>query len=467
MDYLPLFFDLRSRRALVVGGDEPAARKIRLLDKAGAELTVVAPEANEEIADLAAAGRLMLHRRAFLAADVAGCAAVFSATGDLTADRDVAAAAQAANVPVNVTDRPELSTFIVPAIVDRDPIVIGISSGGTAPVLARTLRAQIESLLPARLGALARFAAGFRKAAQGVLPSAAARRQFWERFFVSPVAETVLAGDDVAARSAMLPLLNRAAHDAAPGVVYLVGAGPGDADLLTFRALRLMQQADVVLYDELIGPDILDRVRRDAERIYVGKSKGRHSLSQDDINARMLREAQAGKRVLRLKGGDPFVFGRGGEEREYLRRHDIEVVSVPGITAGLGALAYAGIPLTHRDHASSVTFVTGHTRPGDPEIDWHALASPDRTLVVYMGLSNAGAIADRLMAAGLERSTPVAIIQNGTRDDQSISVGRLAELGVLAKAHAGAGPALLVIGGVVTLSEVWAQAAAPQKVASW
>jgi uroporphyrin-III C-methyltransferase/precorrin-2 dehydrogenase/sirohydrochlorin ferrochelatase len=467
MNYLPLFFDLRSRRALVVGGDESAARKIRLLDKVSADLIVVAPVANDEISGLAAAGRLTLHRRPFAAPDVLGCAAVFSATGDLAADREVAAAAQAANVPVNVTDRPELSTFIVPAIVDRDPIVIGISSGGTAPVLARTLRAQIESLLPARLGTLARFASGFRKAAQGLLPSSAARRQFWERFFASSVAETVLAGDDVAARSAMLPLLNRAAHDAAPGVVYLVGAGPGDADLLTFRALRLMQQADVVLYDELIGPEILDRVRRDAERVYVGKAKGRHSLSQDEINVRMLHEAQAGKRVLRLKGGDPFVFGRGGEEREYLRRHGIDVVSVPGITAGLGALAYAGIPLTHRDHASSVTFVTGHTRPGDPEIDWQALASADRTLVVYMGLSNAGEIADRLIAAGLESSTPVAIIQNGTRDDQTVSVGRLAELGALAATHAGAGPALLVIGGVVTLSEAWAQTFAPQKVASW
>jgi uroporphyrin-III C-methyltransferase/precorrin-2 dehydrogenase/sirohydrochlorin ferrochelatase len=466
MDYLPLFFDLRARRVLVVGGDEAAARKLRLLVKAGAALTVVASAANHEIAELAATGVLTLQHRPFLASDVTGCAAVFSATDDLAADRDVAAAAKAANVPVNVTDWPELSTFIVPAIVDRDPIVIGISSAGTAPILARKLRAQVESLLPARLGALARFASSFRKAAQGLLPGAAARRQFWESFFDSPVAETVLAGDDVAARSAMLPLLNRAAHDAAPGVVYLVGAGPGDADLLTFRALRLMQQADVVLYDELIGPDILDRVRRDAERVYVGKSKGRHSLPQDGINARMLQEAQAGKRVLRLKGGDPFVFGRGGEEREYLRRHGVEVVSVPGITAGLGALAYAGIPLTHRDHASSVTFVTGHTRPGDAEIDWPALARADQTVVVYMGLSNAGTISDRLLAAGLAAVTPVAIIQNGTREDQTVSVGHLAGLGALAASHAGAGPALLVIGGVVTLSDAWMQLSAPQKAAS-
>jgi uroporphyrin-III C-methyltransferase/precorrin-2 dehydrogenase/sirohydrochlorin ferrochelatase len=457
MDYLPLFLDVRGRPVLVVGGEAMAAPRVRLLLRAGAAVHVIAPSVADEIEALALDGRITLERRAFTRGDVAGHVAVFGASGDAIVGAAVSAAAKAANIPVNVVDRPELSTFIVPAIVDRDPVIVGISSGGAAPVLARSLRAQLESLLPARLGALARFAQRFRAAARGMLETATARRRFWEQVFASPVADAVLAGDDAAAQARMLRLLNQR-DSQEPGIVYLIGAGPGDADLLTVRAVRLMQQADVVLYDELIGPDILDRVRRDAERIYVGKTKGRHGLSQEEINARLVREAQAGRRVLRLKGGDPFVFGRGGEEMEHLRRHGIEVVAVPGITAALGALAAAGIPLTHREHASAVTFVTGHTRPGDPEIEWESLARGDRTLVVYMGLSNAAEIADRLQRAGLDAKTPVAIVQNGTRADQRVSSGILAELGALAMAHAGQGPALLVIGDVAA----FAAAATPQ-----
>jgi len=450
MDYLPLFIDVRGRKVVVVGGGELAARKLRLLVRAHAAVTVISTVAVAEIEALAAAGALRRERRAFAAGDVDGSAAVFAASGDPFLDAEVSAAARAANVPVNVVDRPDLSTFVVPAIVDREPVVIGISSSAAAPVLTRRLRAQIEALLPARLGALARFAARFRGAALGVLPTPAARRRFWEHFFDSPVAEAILAGDVRRAHGDILPLLNRATAEA--GIVYLVGAGPGDPDLLTLRALRLMQQADVVLHDELIGAGILERVRRDAERIYVGKSKGRHGLSQDEINALMVREARRGKRVLRLKGGDPFVFGRGGEEMEYLNRHGVEVVAVPGITAGVGALAYAGIPLTHREHASAVTFVTGHVRPGDPGIDWKALARGDQTLVVYMGLSNAGEIAERLVAGGLAAGTPAAIVQNGTRNDQIVVTATLRELGAVAERHAGKGPALLVIGSVVNLA---------------
>lgn len=446
MEYLPLFFDLRGRPILMVGGDAVATRRIDLLLRAGAAVRVVAEAVTPEIEALANAGRIQLELRSFATSDVAGCVAVFGAGAETTAAQ-VAAAGRAANVPVNIVDRPDLSTFIMPAIVDRDPVIVAVSSGGTAPVLARRVRARIEALLPARLGALARFARRFRAAARDVLASTAQRRRFWERVFESPVADAVLAGNEAAAQTQMVRLLNHTARPEA-GVVYLVGAGPGDPDLLTVRAVQLMQQADVVLYDELIGPEILDRVRRDADRVYVGKSKGRHSLSQDELNALMLREARAGRRVLRLKGGDPFVFGRGGEEADFLRRHGIEVVAVPGITAAVGALAAAGIPLTHRDHASGVTFLTGHTRPGDPEIDWAALARGDRTLVVYMGLSNAGDIADRLRAAGLAAHTPVAVVQNGTRPDQRVSTGTLDELGTLATAHVGQGPALLVIGGV-------------------
>lgn len=460
MDYLPLFVDLRERRVLIVGGGETAAQKLRLMRQAGARVVVIAEQAVAEIAELADAGAITLERRAFVAVDVAGCAVVVSA--DAESNEAVSAAAREANIPVNVVDRADLSNFLVPAIVDRSPIVVGISSGGAAPLLARILRARLESLLPARLGELAGFAQRFRSAVRGTISEARNRRRFWERFFDSPAAEAVLAGNERAAREAMLPMLNKAAQSEG-GAVYLVGAGPGNPDLLTFQALRLMQQADVVLYDELIGPDILDRVRRDAERISVGKIKGRQALSQDGINALLAELASAGKRVLRLKGGDPFVFGRGGEEMDYLRQRGIEVIVAPGITAALGCLASAGIPLTHRDMASSVTFVTGHAKAGDTEPDWAALAAADRTLVVYMGLSTAATVAERLIAGGLSATTPVAIVQNGTRADQVVIAGALQNLGALAAPLVGQGPALLVIGSVVTLSPAWAQVL-PQKV---
>lgn len=460
MDYLPIFVDLKGRKALLVGGGETALQKLRLLRRAGAALTVVTPEPSADIDALAQAGEIVLERRAFAAEDVRGCAVVIGAT----ADPAVATAAREAGIPVNIVDHAELSTFIVPAIIDRSPIVVGISSGGAAPLLARLLRAKLELELPARLGDLARFAQRFRGAVRAVIGDAPSRRRFWERFFASPAAEQVLAGNERAAREAMLPLLNRTSAHTQAGAVYLVGAGPGDPDLLTGRALRLMQQADVVFYDELIGPEILDRVRRDALRVYVGKTKGRHAYTQDEINQALLREAKAGRRVLRLKGGDPFVFGRGGEEMNHVRRHGIEVIVAPGITAAIGCLADAGIPLTHRDYASSVTFVTGHTRDG-ADTDWASLAKGDRTLVVYMGLSRAGAIADQLMAGGLDRATPVAIIQNGTLPTQTVVTGVVRDLEALAAPLAGQGPALLVVGKVVTLAAAWGQQPAQAKVA--
>jgi uroporphyrin-III C-methyltransferase / precorrin-2 dehydrogenase / sirohydrochlorin ferrochelatase len=466
MDYLPLFVDLRNRPVLVVGGGEQAAQKVRLLLKAQAAVLILANDALPELRDLAQSGSITLEARAFARADVLGKAAVFSASGDDAVDATVAASAKAANVPVNVVDDAALSSFIIPAIVDRDPVIVAISSAGTAPILARSLRARIEAMLPARLGELAKFAASFRKNVRALLPTPQARRRFWEQFFDGAVAETVMAGDEPAARSEMLQLLNRSS-ESERGIVYLVGAGPGDPDLLTVRALRLMEQADVVLYDELVGDEILDRVRRDAERIYVGKSKGRHSTAQAQINALLLREASAGKRVLRIKGGDPFVFGRGGEEMEFLHRHGIEVVAVPGITAALGGLAYAGIPLTHRDHAQSVTFVTGHTRSGEDAVDWSAIAAKSgHTLVVYMGLTKAQSIAERLLGLGLDEQTPVAIVQNGTRANQRVVVGRLRDFGRLAESLVGQGPALLIVGSVVRLADAWQQQELG-KVASW
>lgn len=350
-------------------------------------------------------------------------------------------------MPFNVVDRAEASSFIIPAIVERDPVVIAISSGGSAPVLARRLREAIERLLPTRLGRLARFADGFRSAVKGLLPDGCQRRRFWERFFDSPVAEAVLSGDEGRAREGMLTLVNSRAGDAKePGIVHLVGAGPGSPDLLTLRALQVMQRADVVVYDRLVGPLILDQARRDAERIYVGKAAGRHSLPQDEINALLARLAEEGRRVVRLKGGDPFIFGRGGEELAYLQARGIATEVVPGITAALGCAASVGLSLTHRDHAQALTLVTAEGKAGEPELDWSTLARPRQTLAIYMGVGAAGRIAQRLIASGLAPATPVAVVENGTLPDQRGVVGRLAGLKSLIRESGIVGPAIIFVG---------------------
>jgi uroporphyrin-III C-methyltransferase/precorrin-2 dehydrogenase/sirohydrochlorin ferrochelatase len=454
MNYFPAFFDLKERPALIVGGGEAAARRLRLLRKAGATVTVVAPRIGEEIAAAVAEGAATLRQRGFVSGDVNGQTAVFAATGLADVDARVAEAAKASGLPVNVADRAELSSFIVPAIVERDPVVIGISTGGAAPVLASRLREAIERLLPARLGRLADFADTFRTAVKATVPSATSRFRFWDRFFDGPVADQVLAGNETGARERMLTLVNgRGANEPPRGGVAIVGAGPGDPDLLTLRALRLLQRADVVVHDKLVGPGVLDLVRRDAERIYVGKSKGDHSKSQDEINALLAEQASAGRRVVRLKGGDPFIFGRGGEEVEYLRQRGIAVELVPGITAALGCAAAVGIPLTHRDHAQAVTLATGQGKDGEPELDWATLAQLNQTLVIYMGVGAAGRIAARLIEHGLEPATPVAVIENGTLPNQKAVYGRLSGLGWLVRQSGIASPALIVIGRVAALAD--------------
>ncbi len=450
MRYLPVFMDVAGRRCLVVGGGEVALRKIELLRRAGARIEVVAPELHPKLASLAESGALAWQRRRFAVADIADAALVFAATGDARVDEAVAAAAVGARVPVDAVDRPEVSSFITPAIVDRDPVVIGISSGGTAPVLARRIRADIEALLPARLGALARFAGRFRAAVKTALDAGPApRRRFWEQFFAGPVARQVLDGDELGAAERMTALIERAESAAAAGSVAIVGAGPGAADLLTLRALQALQAADAVVYDRLVGPQILDYARRDAELILVGKARGAASATQDDINALLARLALAGKRVVRLKGGDPFVFGRGGEERAFLASFGIAVELVPGITAATGCGAAAGIPLTQRGIASAVTLVTGHGADGAANIDWAVLAKLGHTLVVYMGVSEAAEIARRLIAHGSDPQTPVAVIENGTRADQRTVIGRLGGLGALVRDNAIGGPAVIVVGEVV------------------
>lgn len=458
MHSFPSFLILRDRPVLVVGGGENAARKIRLLLKAGAAVTVIAEQVNPEIAGLAAAGQVVHRVVPFSPTALDGMRLVVSAAGDPT-DETVAAAARVRGIFINVVDRADLSDFIVPAIVERGDITIGIGSNGTAPLLLSRLRAQIEALLPARLGDLAALAGGFRQTVARVIDDGALRKRFWERVFDGAVATRALAGDMPGARSALLAELNTT--QASPqGIVQIVGAGPGDPDLLTVGALRALGDADVILHDDLVAPAILDRARRDAERIPVGKRKGRHSASQDTINALMAEQAALGRRVVRLKAGDPFVFGRGGEEIDYLEQHGIAAQVIPGITAALGCAAAAGIPLTHRDLSHSVTLVSGQLKAGEASLGWSGRARDGETVVVYMGLSQAAAIRNRLLGDSVSSTLPVALIENGTRPDQSVSAGNLGDLPALAARH-GDGPVLLVIGRVAARAK--ASRALPQR----
>lgn len=448
MKRFPIFLKISGQRVAIAGGGEAARSKARLLTAAGAELLVIADHVSAamkaEFADRAG----FLERRA-VENDFAGAMLAVIAVDDPRLAADLAEAARRQGALVNVVDRPELSDFMMPAIVDRDDVVVAVSTGGAAPALARALRAKIEALLPTRLGALAQFAESFRDAVRAKI-APALRREFWNGVFSGPIASRVLAGDERGAREDMLAAVNRPNEsNTKTGVVHIVGAGPGDPELLTLRALRLLQEADVILYDRLVGDEILALARRDAERVYVGKTKAEHTLPQSEIEARMIALARAGKRVVRLKGGDPFVFGRGGEELEALRAAGISAFVTPGLTAAVGCAAAAGMPLTHRDHAQAVTFVTGHAKgDADPDLDWTALAALRNTLVVYMGVSRAGRIAERLIARGRAASTPVAIIENGARDNQKILTGVLGELGALVEEGGVKGPAVLVVGGV-------------------
>jgi uroporphyrin-III C-methyltransferase / precorrin-2 dehydrogenase / sirohydrochlorin ferrochelatase len=462
MQHFPLFLDVKDRDVLVVGGGgAAAARKAALLADAGARVVVVASRPQAELSEAAKQGRILVRQRSFEADDVAGKLLVVSASGDAALDARVSAAARAAGVPVNVVDQPSLCTFIWPAIVDRDPVTIAISSAGAAPVLARSIRTRLEALLPANLGRLARFAQDFRAAVKAIKPTGSARRRFWDRFFAGPIAEAVLTGDERRARERMLALINRRAEASAEeGIVYLVGAGPGDPELLTLRALRVLQEADVIVHDRLIGPRILDYGRRDADRIYVGKARGSHARTQDEINRLLASHARAGRRVARLKGGDPFIFGRGGEEREYLLRHGVRVEVVPGVTAATGCAAAAGIPLTHRDQAQTLIIVTAHGRDGEPDVDWRALARDRQTLAIYMGASAAKRAAKSLIEHGRDPATPAAVIANGTLAEQRTAVGELRDLERLAS-EAGDGPALILVGEVVRHAEAWAERALP------
>jgi uroporphyrin-III C-methyltransferase/precorrin-2 dehydrogenase/sirohydrochlorin ferrochelatase len=449
VDYLPVFHKIRDKRCLVVGGGEVGTRKAGVLLEAGAQVRVVAPEISEE---LRAQSGVEIVQTVFAPEHLEDVVLVIAATDNREVNRYVSDLAQARGLPVNVVDDPELCSFIMPAIMDRSPLMVAFSSGGASPVLTRMMRGKLETVIPQNYSRLAGFAERFRETVKQRVTDPTKRRIFWENVFEGVVAEKVLTGDEQTAE-AMLQQMLASEDNIVRGEVYLVGAGPGDPDLLTFRALRLMQKADVVVYDALVSKTIVDMTRRDAERIYVGKKRNDHTLPQEEINLLLVRLANEGKRVVRLKGGDPFIFGRGGEEIETLAAEGIPFQVVPGITAASGVASYAGIPLTHRDHAQSCVFVTGHLKDGTMNLDWEQLARPRQTVVVYMGLHGLDSLCAKLVEHGMPDTTPIAIVQHGTQPTQRVITGTLATLPAIAEREKPQAPTLIIVGGVVTLRE--------------
>lgn len=449
MHHLPIFCQLRGRDCLLVGGGDVAERKARLLMEAGARLTVNALAFSPQFTVWANEGMLTLAAGEFNDALLDTSWLVIAATDDNDVNQRVSDAAEARRIFCNVVDAPKEASFIMPSIIDRSPLMVAVSSGGTSPVLARLLREKLEAVLPQHLGQLAGYAGKLRERVKTHFDNVGERRRFWEKFFVNDRLAQSLANDDTQAVSDVTEQLLNEPLDKR-GEVVLVGAGPGDAGLLTLKGLQQIQQADVVVYDRLVSDDIMNLVRRDADRIFVGKRAGYHCVPQEEINQILLRAAQSGKRVVRLKGGDPFIFGRGGEELETLCHAGIPFSVVPGITAASGCSAYSGIPLTHRDYAQSVRLITGHLKTGG-ELDWANLAAEKQTLVFYMGLNQAATIQVQLIAHGMESDMPVALVENGTSVKQRVVSGSLNELGELATQVAS--PALIIVGRVVALRD--------------
>lgn len=456
MDYFPLFHKLDDQPILVVGGGTIALRKITLLEKSGATINVVAKSIKAEIQ---AKKSCVCQEREFLDSDLDNCRLVIVATDDEAFNQRVSALAKSKQLLVNVVDSPDLCNVIFPSIVDRTPLVIAITSSGQAPVLARSVRAKLESTIPASFGHLAGLAAKFRGKVKAKFSSGDDRLRFWEKTLNGVTAEHVYAGRMEEAEQSLTDALENP-EIRERGEVYLVGAGPGDPDLLTFKALRLMQQADVVVHDALVSDAVMELVRRDAERIYVGKRRANHALPQEEINQLLVDLAKQGKRVLRLKGGDPFIFGRGGEEIDLLAEYQVPFQVVPGITAASGCSAYSGIPLTHRDHAQSVRFITGHLRDGSRNLPWQEFVATNQTLVFYMGLSGINTICAELINHGRSKDTPIALIQKGTTPEQKVFIGTLETMPEIVEREKPKAPTLTVIGEVVSLHDKlnWFQA---------
>jgi uroporphyrin-III C-methyltransferase/precorrin-2 dehydrogenase/sirohydrochlorin ferrochelatase len=448
--YFAAFLDLRGKPGIVVGGGPVAALKAEALLRSGVRVTVVAPQLCARLAELTVLGTLRHEARRFQPGDLVGAEIAIAATDDAAVNEAVSAAARALRVPVNVADNAALSSFIMPSVVDRPPMQIAISSAGASPVVARELRMRIEASVPFAFGRLAALAGRFRAASKQRYPDPERRRRFWEEVMDGPVADMVLSGNDRAATEAIGKQLLEG-KELAEGFVSLVGAGPGNPDLLTLGALRALQRASVILYDHLVAPAIVDLARRDAERIYVGKERDNHALSQQDINALLVRLARQGKRIVRLKGGDPFIFGRGGEEIDLLAAEGVAFEVVPGVTAAAGAAAYAGIPLTHREYADSCVFVTGHLRGGEVQLDWRGLVRARQTIAVYMGVGGLERICAGLIAHGLAFDLPAALVEKATLPEQRVIEATLSTLAALARRERVKPPALLIVGEVVRL----------------
>lgn len=453
MEFFPVFLRISEQPCLLIGGGDVAARKAALLQRAGGRVTIVAPDLGPQCRALVEQGNAQHRNKSFSEDDLDGMRLVIAATDDRAVNERIAAACRARHIPVNVVDNPDLCTFVLPSIIDRSPVIVAVSTGGASPVLARLLRARLETMIPAAYGKLADLVGRYRTPVKQKFQRPQERRKFWEKVLQGPIAEMVFAGRHAQAETALEKSLNASATDTALGEVYLVGAGPGDPDLLTFRALRLMQQCDVVLYDRLVAPPILDLVRREAERLYVGKKAAYHSVRQHDINETLVKLAKQGKRVLRLKGGDPFIFGRGGEEIATLAQEGIPFQVVPGITAASGCAAYAGIPLTHRDYAQSVVFVTGHRKDDTVHLNWTELVQPQQTVVIYMGLLGLDDICAGLIEHGMSPAMPAALIEQGTTPQQRVIVSTVKDLPQRAATNEFHGPTLVIVGEVVKLHE--------------
>lgn len=452
MDFLPLFFDLKSKPCLLVGGGAIATRKARLLGKAQAKIIVVSPDIEAELLALVEKSGGAHHACEYDTKFLENITLVISATDDETINQRVANDCHAIKLPVNVVDNPKLCSVIMPAIVDRSPLIVGITSGGESPVLARRLRTQLESSIPSEFGTLGQLASQFRQQVKDTFDDEDQRRRFWEEVLNGEIAELTLGGNLGKAKAKLEQKIAKQDYEQ-HGEVYLVGAGPGDPDLLTFKALRLMQKAEVVLYDRLVSQPILDMVRRDADRVYVGKKRDKHALPQEEINQLLLAYAQQGKRVLRLKGGDPFIFGRGGEEIDLLAENSIPFQVVPGITAASGCSSYSGIPLTHRDYSQSVRFITGHLKTGEANYPWQEFVADNQTLVFYMGLKGLPRICSKLIEHGKPATTPAALVERGTLPDQKVHISDLANLASSIEGKEIHAPTLLIIGNVVSLHE--------------
>lgn len=459
MQALPIFFNINNRHCVVIGGGDVATRKVSMLLKAHAAITLYSPEICPELQEMADTNKIKYIHSHFDASQLVGACMVIAATDNEAVNIAVSIACKALNIPVNVVDAPDLCTFTMGSIIDRSPVVIAISSEGNAPVLARYIRAKIETMLPATYGRIADIAGEFRDKVKEKFSTTQARRIFWEGVLQGPMVERVLSGQEQAARELLQNLIDDTDITSNKGEVFLVGGGPGDPDLLTFRALRLMQQCDVCVYDKLVSPEVMELVRRDAELIYVGKSRDQHTMPQEQINELLAKLALQGKRVLRLKGGDPFIFGRGGEEIETLMEHGVPFQVVPGITAANGVSSYAGIPLTHRDYAQACLFITGHlkvkpeTKELSLDLDWVAMSRPRQTVVIYMGLVGLKEICEKLIEHGVASTMPAAVIQQGTTQRQKVVTATLVDLAKKVEVSGMKPPCLTIIGEVVQLRE--------------